>query len=337
MSLTVGLAVVALGVAGCSSSSDKDSSGDGAATDASAAAGGSDKEFKIGISQIVEHPSLDLIAKGFQDELTAQGVKFTIDAKNAEGESSNAAVIASAFAADSSIDLVLAIATPTAQAAVQQVKDRPVLFAGVTDPVAAQLVPGEGASGTNVTGTSDLNPEAKPVELIKQIIPDVKTIGVLYSSAETNSQIQFEAYEKEAEPLGITMKAQTIAQSSEVATGVEALKGVDAILIPTDNTVVSALDVVIKFCETNKVPLFTADAESVEKGTIATRGISYEQLGHRTGEMAKQILVEGKDAGEIPWLVVTDTDLKVNTKAAELMGVTIPEAILAEATDVATQ
>ncbi|MDR1151889.1 MAG: ABC transporter substrate-binding protein, partial [Bifidobacteriaceae bacterium] len=268
--------------------------------------------FSIGISQIVDHPSLNLIKQGFQDALTEAGLDAKYDEQNAQGDQANAAAIAGSFASDASLDLILAIATPTAQAVVQQITDRPILFAGVTDPVTAGLVSGWDASGTNVSGTSDLNPNAHPVGLIQEILPDVATVGVLYSSAEANSEVQVQAYEAEAEPLGIEIKRQAITNSSEVLTGAQALEGVDAILIPTDNTVVSAMESVIQFAEQAKIPLFTADAESVELGTVAARGISYYDLGVRTGEMAVQILRDGVDVGTIATLVVEDTELKVN-------------------------
>jgi putative ABC transport system substrate-binding protein len=341
-------AAAALSLTSCSSqpnNADQSSKSDASSSavadstpDAVAPAGGEAKTaFKVGITTIVQHPSLDLIAKGFKDVLSEQGLEITYDEQNAQGEASNAATIAGGFAEDKSIDMVLAIATPTAQAAVQAISDRPILFAGVTDPIAAGLVPGEGASGTNVTGTSDLNPNAKPVELIQEIVPGVKTIGTLYSSAETNSEIQVETYRQAAEALGISLEAQAIANSSEVATGAQALAGVDAILIPTDNTVVGALDAVIEFANQNKIPLFTADAESVEKGSIAARGISYYELGRRTGEMAVRILTGGEDPGQIPFLVVQETELKYNSQAAKAQGAELPEEILANGIDVAKQ
>ncbi|MDR1294270.1 MAG: ABC transporter substrate-binding protein [Bifidobacteriaceae bacterium] len=290
----------------------------------------------IGITQIVDHPSLNLIKDGFKDALAQAGIDASYDEQNAQGDQSNAATIAGSFAADPSLDLILAIATPTAQAVVQQITDRPILFAGVTDPVAAGLVPSFDPSGTNVTGTSDLNPNARPVELVQQVMPDVQTIGVLYSSAEANSEVQVEAFEAEAEALGIEIKPQSITNSSEVMTGAQALEGVDAILIPTDNTVVSALDAVIQFAEQSKIPVFSADAESVERGTVATRGISYYDLGVRTGEMAVQVLRDGVDPGSIATLVVEETELKVNPVSAERMGIVIPDDLLSEATIVET-
>ncbi|MDR0432443.1 MAG: ABC transporter substrate-binding protein [Bifidobacteriaceae bacterium] len=334
---------LSLALAGCSGTSPDQGEADTGATDSAqeqtaapddATSGddaGATKTFNIGITQIVDHPSLNLIKDGFKDALAQAGIDAVYDEQNAQGDQSNAATIAGSFAGDSSIDMILAIATPTAQAVVQQITDRPILYAGVTDPVDAGLVPSLDASGTNVSGTSDLNPNARPVELVKSVIPDVKTIGVLYSSAEANSEVQVDSYIAEAEPLGIEIKQQSITNSSEVVTGAQALEGVDAILIPTDNTVVSALDAVIQFAEQAKIPLFSADAESVERGTIATRGISYYDLGLRTGEMAVQILRDGVSAGSIPSLVVQDTEMKVNPAAAERMGVTVPEDVLAEA------
>jgi putative ABC transport system substrate-binding protein len=342
--LPLGLAVagaLALALAGCGGT-DQPATQDTRATSASEEAPepeapptADDAEavtFNIGITQIVDHPSLNLIKDGFKDALAQAGIDATYDEQNAQGDQSNAATIAGSFAADPSIDLILAIATPTAQAVVQQITDRPILFAGVTDPVDAGLVPSFDPSGTNVTGTSDLNPNARPVELVQEVIPTVETIGVLYSSAEANSEVQVEAYETEAEALGIEIKPQSITNSSEVMTGAQALEGVDAILIPTDNTVVSALDAVIQFAERAQIPVFSADAESVERGTVATRGISYYDLGLRTGEMAVQVLRDGVDPGTIATLVVQETELKVNPESAERMGVTIPDALLAEAT-----
>ncbi|MDR0944809.1 MAG: ABC transporter substrate-binding protein [Bifidobacteriaceae bacterium] len=310
---------MALTLTACGSS-DKQASSD-------SSAGGSGHTYKIGISQIVEHPSLDLVVKGFKSEIAKAGLKVTYDDENAQNDQSNAAAIADQFANDKKMDLMLGIGTPAAQAIVNDEQTRPVLFAAVTDPVAAQLVPSLKASGTNVTGTSDANPESKPVALIKQILPNAKTIGVLYSSAEVNSEVQVKAFKQEAAGLGITIKEESITNSSEVGTGIEALKDTDAVLIPTDNTVVSAIDTVVSFCEDNDLPLFSADADSVAQGTIATRGLSYLQLGVATGDMAVKILKDGVKAGSIPTDVVETTQLKYNSVAAQKMGVTLPSSV----------
>jgi putative ABC transport system substrate-binding protein len=320
--LTAGAMAVSLAVAGCSSN-------DPAPGEASST--GSDS-YTVGIGVFLDHPSLQLIRDGFVDVLAEADVDVTYVDQNAQGDIANAATIASAFQNNDKIDLILAITTPIAQAVVQVEETRPVLYAGVTDPVDAGLMPIiDGPSGSNVTGTSDLNPNSRPIGLIQEIVPNAATVGVLYSSSEPNSLVQVEAYKQEAAPLGITIKESAITNSSELATGIQALAGVDAIIIPTDNTVVAGIATVIGFGEQNQIPIFTADAESVELGTVATRGLSYYELGRRTGEMALDILVDGTDVGTIPGLVVTDTKLIVNPTAAEKMGVTLSPSLLADA------
>lgn len=301
-------------------------------TDPSEEEDGSTESFTIGITQIVSHPALDASVQGFKDALEDAGLDVTYDEQNAQGESSNAATIAGAFAADDSIDLVLAVATPSAQAVVSAISDTPVLFAAVTDPVAAGLVSTLDGSGTNVSGASDLNPEANPIGLIREIIPDVSEVGVIYSSAEVNSQVQVEALEAEAAELGVTIRHSAITNSSEVAVGAQALDGVDAIYVPTDNTVVSALEAVIDFAQTTQTPLFAGDSESVSRGAIATRGLDYYEMGYAVGEMAVQILRDGVDVGTLATLVATDTEVMVNVAAAEAQGVTLSEEFLADAT-----
>lgn len=301
------------------------------ATGCSGGGGEGSDGVRIGVTQIVSHPSLDLVVQGFKDELADAGFEATYDERNAQGESNNAASIAGAFRDDADMDLVLAVATPTAQAAVSAVTEIPVLFAAVTDPVSAGLVPGWEASGTNVTGSSDLNPEARPLEMIREIVPEATTIGVLYSSSEVNSEVQVAALEEQAGPLGITIRRSAITNSSEVATGAQALAGVDAIYVPTDNTVVSALEALVDFAQTNQIPLFSADTDSVSRGVIASRGVDYYALGRQTGQMALQILRDGAAAGDIPTLVVTDTTIVVNPSAAAAQGVTLSDELLANA------
>jgi putative ABC transport system substrate-binding protein len=294
--------------------------------------------YQIAITQFLDHPSLNAITQGFKDVLSEKNVTVEYTYDDAQGDQANTATIAGSYAANGDLDLILAVATPSAQAVVAQVTDRPVLYAGVTDPVAAGLVAGWKASGSNVTGTSDLNPEGRPAGLIQEIMgaDNVKTVGFLYSLGEKNSVVQLEALEAEAEPLGITVVPSGIANSSELATGVQALAEVDAIFVGTDNTVVSGLEQVVSFGQEHQIPLFVGDAASVERGGVATRGIDYYQLGRRTGEMAYQILVEGQKAGDIPSLQVTDTEIVVNPDAAAAYGLTIPAAVLETAQEVSS-
>jgi putative ABC transport system substrate-binding protein len=323
MTLVAGSAIAALGLAGCGTDDSDGSKSDPADGDAG-------QTYSIAITQFLDHPSLNAITQGFKDALEEKGVKAEYTYDDAQGDQANTATIAGKYAADGDIDLVMAVATPSAQAVVTQVTDRPVLFAGVTDPVAAGLVPSWDPSGTNVTGTSDLNPEGRPAGLIQEVMgaDNVKTIGYLYSLGEKNSEVQLEALREEAEPLGIDVKESGIANSSELATGAQALAGVDAIFVGTDNTVVTGLEQVVAFGQEQKIPLFVGDAASVERGAVATRGIDYYQLGRRSGEMAYRILVEGVAAGEIAPLQVEDTEIVANPDAAESYGITIPEAML---------
>jgi putative ABC transport system substrate-binding protein len=322
VALAAGVGAATLALAGCGGSNDPDPDSSGTTSDS----------FTIGVAVIVDHPSLQLIRDGLADYLAEQGVQVRYIDENAQGETSNAAAIAASFASNDQLDLIVAISTPIAQAIVQMERDRPIVFAGVTDPVSTGLVPSWEASGTNVTGTSDLNPNAKPIGLIHEVLPDATTIGVLYSSSEANSGVQVEAYKAEAAELGLTIRESAITNSSEIASGIQALADVDAVIVPTDNTVVAAFATVIAFGQQNQLPIFSADAESVSQGTIATRGISYYELGRHTGEMAHRILVQGVAPGTIPPLVVQETELKVNPESAELMGVTLSQSLLRDAT-----
>ena len=289
--------------------------------------------YAIAITQFLAHPSLDAITAGFKDALAEKGLNAKYTEEDAQGDVPNCTTIAGNFA-NGNYDLILAVATPSAQAMVNQVEDVPVLFAGITDPVAAGLVPSWEPSGTNVTGTSDLNPEGKPADLIKEVLPNAQTIGFVYSLGEKNSVVQLEALQAEAEPLGMTVQEAGVTNASELITVLQALAEVDVIYVGTDNTVVNALDAVVEFAQENKIPLVVADAPSVERGGAVARGIDYYELGKRTGEMAYDILVNGVDPGTIAPLQVTNTEIAVNVASAEKMGLVFTPEFLANATDV---
>jgi len=295
------------------------------------------KLFTIGSAVIVSHPALQAVQDGFEEVLKEQNINYKMINENAQGDQANATTIASTFAANKDIDLVLAISTPIALAMASAIQDRPILFSAVTDPVDAGLVPSWDQAGANITGTSDLNPDAKPVSLVQEAMPNVKTIGVLYSSAEQNSLSQLKAYQDEAGPLGLTIKPQAITAASEINTGLAALKGVDAILIPTDNTVVAAIGSVIQFGQENKIPVFCADTSTVTLGTVATRGLSYHDLGRATGDMAVSILRDGTPISTIKPEATTSTELIVNPDAAQKFGLTLPPDFVAKGTTVTTQ
>ncbi|MCL1923270.1 MAG: ABC transporter substrate-binding protein [Propionibacteriaceae bacterium] len=293
--------------------------------------------FTIGVAMYVEHPALQAVQDGFEEVLKEQGINYSVVRESAAADSNNVATIASLFAANSDMDLMLAIATPMALGIQGAETQRPILFSAVTDPVQVGLVPSWEQAGVNITGTSDLNPEAKPVELVTQAMPAVKNIGVLYSTSEPNSAIQVEAYKAEAAALGVELTVRGINSPNEIVTGLEALAGTEAILIPTDNTIVEAIASVVAFGEEKKIPVFCADNSTVELGTVATRGLSYYDLGRRTGEMAVEILRDGKPVSEIAPEATTETALIVNLKAAERFGITLPDGLVAQAVEKITE
>ncbi|WP_341361025.1 ABC transporter substrate-binding protein [Georgenia sp. M64] len=293
------------------------------AADGTAVAG---EAVEIGITQIVSHPSLDAAREGFKRALEENGVEATYDEQNAQGDQSTATSIANTFATDGK-DLVLAIATPTAQAAAQAITDVPVLFTAVTEPEEAGLVDSWETPGGNLTGTSDLNPVREQLELLVEIAPDAETIGIVYSSGEVNSEVQVELAKEAADELGLTIEEATVSTSAEVQQAAQSLE-VDAFYIPTDNAVVSALESVIAVAEQRQVPLVVGESDSVERGGLATYGIDYDKLGYQTGLMAVQILTEGADPAEMPVETLEELTLVVNSGAAERMGVSIPQAVL---------
>lgn len=292
------------------------------------------KTYTIGINQFMQHPALDRAFAGFKRALEenglseGQGVRYEI--QNANGEQSTAQSIAQKFAATNP-DLVLAIATPAAQASAQAIRNIPVLFTAVTDPVAAELVASVQQPGGNVTGTSDLASIPDQFNLLKRVVPAAKTVGIVYSSAEVNSEIQIKAAQEAASSLGLTLKLQPVTAVNEISQAVDALGAVDAIYVPTDNTVVSGLAVLIQSAEQKHIPVIGSEADSVAAGAAATVGIDYEKLGFQTGMMAIRILQSGQDPSTMAVQYPHDTAYIVNPKAAERQGVTIPEELLKEA------
>ena len=297
-------------------------------------ASASDDLITIGISQIVQHQALDDAREGFKQAFAdagyVEGTDIEFDEQNAQGEQATASTIAAKFAADK-VDLVLAIATPTAQAAAQTIIDIPVLFTAVTEPKEAGLVESWEKPGSNITGTSDLNPVKEQLELIQEILPDAQSVGIIYSSGEVNSDVQVELAKEAANDLGLTIKEATVTNSSEVAQATESLGDVDAIYIPTDNRVTEGLEAVIQYSEANQIPLFGAENGQVERGAIATYGINYTDLGYQTGQMAIRILEDDENPADMPVETLDTIEFILNPAAAERMGVTLSEELIAKA------
>lgn len=323
-------AALALSACGGAESESKEESEEQQSAAAETQADDTEVEFVIGVSQLVSHPSLDAAVEGFEAAFEDAGIPVTFDIQNANGDQSVAASIAGTFNA-SDTDLVLAVATPSAQAAAQAITDKPVLFTAVTDPVDAGLVESWEEPGGNVTGTSDANPVEAQLELIKEIVPDAKTIGIIYSPGEANSLVQVEWAKEAADKLGFELKEAPSVTSGDVLQAVESLSDVDAIYVPTDNIVVSSLETVLQYGETNKIPVFGAEGDSIERGAIATYGLNYFDLGYQTGQMAIEILKEGKVPEEISVETLEEPSLYINLGAAERMGVEIPEVLIEEA------
>ena len=321
--LAAGVLATALLATACGGGS---SDGETSATTGRAAAGGAGS---IGLTQIVSHPSLDAARDGFKQALADAGYDATYDEQNAQGDPSTAASIAGTFAS-ADLDLILAIATPTAQSVVQAVTDTPILFTAVTDPVSADLVESLEAPGGNATGTSDANPVMEQLELVTRLAPDATRVGIVYSSGEVNSQVQVEWAKEAAADLGLEIVEAAVSTSAEVQQAAESL-GVDAFYVVTDNAVVPALESLIQVAETKKIPAIAAEGDSVARGTIATYGISYYELGYQTGEMAVKILKGEAEPATMPVETQSELQLYLNLGAAERMGVTIPEDLLAEA------
>ncbi|MBN2224376.1 MAG: ABC transporter substrate-binding protein [Deltaproteobacteria bacterium] len=292
------------------------------------------KHYLIGISQFVEHPALDAVRNGFIDYLKekgyVEGENVTYDINFAQADFGIAAQIAEKLVGENP-DLILAIATPSAQTVVKVTTEIPILFSAITDPVGAGLVDSLSGGGKNVTGTSDLSPVDRQLELIKEVVPNVKKLGFIYNAGESNSLTSLKQIQEEGAKLGIEIVEATVTNSSEVLMAAESLVGkVDAIHIPTDNTVVSAFEAITKVCIDNKIPLFAADVDSVPRGAVAALAIDYYLLGKQTGRMAVEVL-EGKNPGEMPTEMLEDLLLYVNLDSATKMAVTIPESVLKKA------
>ena len=287
------------------------------------------KSYKIGIAQIVTHPALDAVAAGFKEAFKEAGYEVTYDEQNAQGDQSTLTNIAATFSTSDN-DGFLAIATPTAQSLANVITDKPIVFAAVTDPVAAGLLSDWKAPDANLTGVSDLNPMHDQLELIKEALPSAKSIGIVYSSGEVNSEVQVTEAEKAASELGLEVKKATVTNSSEVQQAADSLD-VDALLIPTDNTVVSAAESVIQIGEQKKIPVFASDESTIERGGAAGLSVNYTQQGKDAAAVMIKLL-SGTPASEIPVETQTEFDLFVNPEAAKAQGLELPESILSRAT-----
>ncbi len=293
-----------------------------------------EKSYKVGISKIVSHPALDAVEKGIQDELADEGftnVKY--DLQNANGEMSTAASIANKFKAEK-VDVAVGIATPTAQALVNALKDIPVVYSAVTDPVGAGIVASTTKGEKGVAGVSDMTPVKDQIKLLQRMI-DLKTLGHIYSSGEANAVSLAKIAEQACNELGIKFVATTVTNSSEVKQAAQSIASkVDAIYVSTDNTVVSALPSIADVASKAGIPVMSADPTSAaDLDILAAWGFDYYKVGRATGKIVAAIL-NGANTEDMPTVYMTDpadVDLLVNKKVAAKLGITIPEDIVKSA------
>ena len=319
LALTLALSLTACGGSKETASDAPADTGDSAPAEETA------KVYKIGISQYGEHASLDNCREGFLQGLAeaglVEGTDFEVDYQNAGFDDSIATQIGQSFSA-AGVDLMVAIATPSATAcyAAAEDKDIPVIFTAITDPVQAKLDSG------NVTGTSDLTPIKEQMELLQQLFPDAKTVGILYCSAESNSDIQATMAEDAAKDLSLSTERYTVSSSNEIQQVVESMVGkVDVCYAPTDNTIAAGMSTVTMVANDNGLPVIAGEENMVANGALASYSINYHDLGYKAGQMAVKILQDGDDPAD---MAIADLDadegtLVVHSDTASALGVDI--------------
>lgn len=288
--------------------------------------------IKIGVLQLVEHVSLDASYEGFVDALAEAGYidgeTISIDFQNAQADQSNMVTISERFVKNK-VDLILAIATPAAQAVAAATTEIPVIFTAVTDPVEARLVESMEKPGMNITGVSDAGPIDEQIGLFLTLKPDIKTIGILYNSSEVNSEIQAKQAEKIAEDLGLKVKFGTVTSVNDIEQVLLSIAGeVEGIYLPTDNTFASAMANVAKVTEEKGLIVIAGAQGMVEEGGLATIGLDYYKLGVQTGKLAVRVLNGEADPATTPVELLEDTDLLINLITAEAIGYTFSEELM---------
>lgn len=291
----------------------------------------------VAVTAIVEHPALDAVRDGVQAALKDAGYVAGQNLKwqyqSAQGNTGTAAQIARKFVGDQP-DAIVAIATPSAQAVVAATKSVPVVFSAITDPVAAKLVKNWEASKTNVTGVSDMLALDKQMDLVRQVVPSAKRVGMVYNPGEANSVVVLKQLKELLPKMGMTVVEAAAPRSVDVGSAARSLVGkVDVIYTSTDNNVVSAYEALVKVGQEAKIPLVASDTDSVKRGAVAAYGINYRDLGEQTGRIVVRIL-KGEKAGDIKPELSTKMELFVNPGAAEKQGIKLSDALVKSAAQV---
>lgn len=288
-----------------------------------------DGVIKVGIIQLVEHSALDATYQGFVDGLAeagyVDGENIAVDYQNAQGEQANCVTIANKFVNDKD-DLILAIATPAAQAVAQLTDTIPILITAVTDPATAKLVESNEHPGRNVTGTSDLTPVAAQIDLLTQILPEAQTVGLMYCSSEQNSVFQIQMAKNACEKAGLRYVEGSVSNSNEIQQVTQSLVGkVDAIYIPTDNMLAAGMQLVAQVANENRIPTIVGEDGMVRNGGMVTYGINYYELGKQTAAQAVRVLRDGASPADMPIEYLEKCDLSYNEDSLAAVGVTLPE------------
>ena len=316
-----------LGIAGCS---------DNAASGSAASSG---TTYRIGVLQLTQHSALDAANEGFIRALDESGISYEADQQNANNEQSACTTIASTFVNDG-VDLILAIATPAAQACLNATTEIPIVGTAITDFAESGLVESNDAPGGNLTGSSDMTPVADQIALLTQLVPDAAQVGLLYCTAESNSEIQIQMAEEALGDAGLGHERYSFSSTNELQTVVETMVGqVDAVYAPTDNTVAAAMAQVASTADAAGIPTIVGCDTMVEDGGTASYSINYRDLGYRAGEMAVQILTEGADPATMPveTMGADECDLVYNQQTADEIGVDVSSLASDGGTDVSAE
>ena len=290
------------------------------------------EKVNVGIVQLVEHAALDAANKGFVEGLASKGYKegqnITYDRQNAQADQSNLQNIAHRFV-NNKVNLICAIATPAAQTVANVTSDIPIVATAVTDYKAAKLDKDNAKPGTNVTGTTDMNPVEQQLDLLLKLVPNAKSVGTIYCSSEVNSQLQIEILKKAAAAKGVTVKEATVSNVNDIQQAARSLVGkVQAIYVPTDNVLASAMPTLVSVTEEAKLPVICGEGGMVKAGGVATLGVDYYKLGFQAGEMAADILSGKSKPADMAIQAQKEFKAMVNLKEAEKIGLKVPEDVL---------
>lgn len=279
-------------------------------------------KFKIGVLQFVQHEALDKSYNGFVDYLKQKNIECVFDYQNASGEQANCQTISDKFI-NEDLDLIYAIATPAAQSVLAVDENIPIVASAVTDPASSKLCDSNEHPGGILTAASDLTPVEAQFDLLTELVPDAKNVGIFYCSAESNSKIQADMAESAATKRGLTPSVYTITNSSDIQTVIESMAGkVDVMYMPTDNTIAAGIDTVVTLANELKIPTICGEEGMVQSGGYATYGIDYYELGKIAGSLAEEILVNGKSPADLPvrYLEANECKRVINKETANILG-----------------